>query len=89
MPEEAGGGASIELTPEQVASAGLDGLQPGDSFTVTISGTVTDTDNGLEGKIESASSAQDTEPDMAGEMSPMSHSERFPSARAAGFDFGK
>lgn len=46
---------SLTLSPQMVAAAGLPDLQPGDSFLVTIKGTVTDsTDGTLTADIEDA-----------------------------------
>lgn len=52
------GASSIKLTSDQLAGAGLDGLQPGDSFTVTISGTVTDSTDGIQADVTMASQGE-------------------------------
>lgn len=51
----------FSLTSEQLDAAGLTDLQVGDSFTVTITGTVTDTTDGIKADIESASDGNKTD----------------------------
>ena len=48
----------LTLTPEQIGAAGLDGLMEGDTFTVTITGTVVSADGQLQADITEASNGQ-------------------------------
>lgn len=57
---------SVSFGPQMAASAGLDKLQVGDQFSVTITGTVTgNTDGTLTADIEDASDGMKTKGDAA------------------------
>lgn len=53
-------GETIKLSAEQVKAAGLDSLAMGDSFTVTITGTITDSDpdDGITADVTDASEGE-------------------------------
>lgn len=68
------------LSPQMAASAGLDGLKPGDSFAVMIHGTVTDnTDGTITADLEDAMGGKKTQGDA--EMPPPA---KKPSSRVLG-----
>lgn len=54
--------STVQLNREQILASGLDGLNPGDEFTVTISGIVQSSDDGLTGEITSAEMGMKPEP---------------------------
>lgn len=64
----AGPASSLTLTSDQLAAAGLDGIQAGDSFTVTITGTVNDTSNGLTADVTMASQGEKETDEPGGDM---------------------
>lgn len=45
---------TFSLNPDQAVAAGLANMQPGDTFTVTIHGTITDNTNGISANIDNA-----------------------------------
>lgn len=70
----------ISLSPQMAASAGLDKLQVGDQFSVTITGTVTDNSDGtITADIEDAADGMKTKGDAA-QMPPT----RKPQSRVVG-----
>lgn len=62
--------SNIKLTADQLQGAGLDGLQPGDSFTVTITGTVTDNTDGLSAAVTMASQGEKETDEPGGDQPP-------------------
>ena len=80
----------LSLTPEQLQSAGLDQLMPGDSFSVRITGTVNSADNGLTAEITGASEGameggEELPAEPPDEREPMKAGPQSP--KAAGFNF--
>ncbi len=67
--------SSFKLSADQLAGAGLDGLQPGDSFTVTISGTVTDTADGITADVNMASNGEKETNEPGGNSPPEEQNE--------------
>jgi hypothetical protein len=57
-------GNSFTLTPEQAESAGLNSLQVGDEFSVTITGTITanDPEQGLTADLNDATDGEKSDP---------------------------
>lgn len=62
--------SNIKLTADQLAGAGLDGLQPGDNFTVTITGTVTDATDGIQADVTMASQGEKETDEPGGDQPP-------------------
>lgn len=62
--------STVTLTADQLAGAGLDGLQPGDNFTVTISGTVTDNTDGISADVTMASHGEKSMDEPGGDRPP-------------------
>lgn len=65
----------LTLTPDQLASAGLVDLMEGDTFTVTITGTVTSADGDLVAEITSATGGSLAGNEMPEEMGEMEEEE--------------
>lgn len=76
----------LNLTPDQLASAGLGDLEEGDKFTVTITGTVTsnDPDTGLEAEITEASEGEKSTDEPGGDMEPLPGKKAILSPKDAG-----
>lgn len=67
-PEAAPEAPGFSLTPEQLLQAGIvDPLQVGDSFSVTINGTVVDNANGITADIDSVTGGMKADPAIDGE----------------------
>lgn len=88
----------LTLTPDQLASAGLIDLMEGDTFTVTITGTVTSADGDLVADITSATGGKLGMGDMESPMGEMEIEEEpenemmkpgVKGPKAAGFGFRK
>lgn len=62
------GGTPITLTMQQVQSAGLDGLNPGDKFSVMVTGTVTDASNGVTADINDVSMGEKMGDEPGGDL---------------------
>ena len=87
-PDDELGEPGLTLTTEQIAQSGLTDLQPGDSFSVTITATVKDNSNGITADITDASNGERTSAEPGGDNQDQDMKERFPSAKDAGFEFG-
>ena len=88
----------LTLTPDQLASAGLIDLMEGDTFTVTITGTVTSADGDLVADITSATGGKLGMGEMESPMGEMEIEEEpenemmkpgVKGPKAAGFGFRK